>query len=812
MAEKKQITTRIALKNDLSSKWESSNLIALAGEYLFDNERKYIKVGDGTKTWKDLDTIHIPVSAVDGLADVDKDTIYDISADGTKVTLISADSRIKNPTWGEVRSWDISGLIATQVEAEKTRAISAETDLLTTINAVNTALTTERERAEGVEEGLDTRIKAIEDDYLKAADKKELSDAIVAEETRAKGVEKELSDAISSVAGDYATKAEVNAISTLLSTDVEANRDAIAILNGADTVDGSVAKSIKDAIEALDVAELTVGPDETIKSIKEEDGKIVVEKQSIQLSGTDQVTGLDDKLSNNLTALNQEIADRKAADAVLSTDYIQKITAETTRAEGVESGLDTRLTKAEEDIAALETNKANLTALTAEIERAEGAEKGLADRLDVIEGEGEGSVKKALADAKDYANSLCADLSTTADAKFVKYTEVQTPITETNKVATMADVAGLSGVIHFRGITETEFTGEGKPDTAWYKTHDAEAGDIVVDSTNSKEWMYDGAKWLELGDESKYVEKAFELNGHQLTGTTLDLVGSDIKVGGIYADKNVDEALNQLSADAKAYTDAEIEKLDVKEISVGADKTLVAISETDGKIAATAVAIQIAETQVTNLTSDLKTLSDMVEAEADAREESDSAICAIVAAEVGRAKEVESELSTKITNALDDAKAYTDAEIQKLDYTDTAVEHQFVTKVNEVDGKITVTRAALVADDIPELSSRYDVQGAAADALVDAKAYTDEVSVALSTDYVGKIATAKSEAISTVVGTDDDLSTANTVHGAKAYTDEKVAELQGNALTGVTLNDVPAQVENNVAVFDISAIVCGGAE
>ena len=48
-----------------------------------------------------------------------------------------------------------------------------------------------------------------------------------------------------------------------------------------------------------------------------------------------------------------------------------------------------------------------------------------------------------------------------------------------------------------------------------------------------------------------------------------------------------------------------IEGLDVPEITVGASKTLSVISETDGKISATPVDIQIAESQVTNLTTDL---------------------------------------------------------------------------------------------------------------------------------------------------------------------------------------------------------------
>ena len=63
---------------------------------------------------------------------------------------------------------------------------------------------------------------------------------------------------------------------------------------------------------------------------------------------------------------------------------------------------------------------------------------------------------------------------------------------------------------------------------------------------------------------------------------------------------------NNKAASEKAVRDA-INALDVSNITanLGASKTLSALSETDGKISATATPIQIAESQVTNLTTDL---------------------------------------------------------------------------------------------------------------------------------------------------------------------------------------------------------------
>ena len=60
--------------------------------------------------------------------------------------------------------------------------------------------------------------------------------------------------------------------------------------------DKVVASDITDAINALDVAAVTVGAGETVKSISETDGKIAVEKQAIQVTQS-QVTGLESALA-----------------------------------------------------------------------------------------------------------------------------------------------------------------------------------------------------------------------------------------------------------------------------------------------------------------------------------------------------------------------------------------------------------------------------------------------------------------------------------------------------------------------------------
>ena len=128
---------------------------------------------------------------------------------------------------------------------------------------------------------------------------------------------------------------------------------------------------------------------------------------------------------------------------------------------------------------------------------------------------------------------------------------------DTNKAATMADVtsavADLNGAMHFRGVVP----GESFDAAVAGKTY--AAGDVVIYGIT--EYVYDGSNWVQLGDE----------------GLAASLINA----------------------------------LDVPAIAVGADSTLVSISENDGKIEATATKIQIAESQVTNLESDLQALREM---------------------------------------------------------------------------------------------------------------------------------------------------------------------------------------------------------
>lgn len=67
-------------------------------------------------------------------------------------------------------------------------------------------------------------------------------------------------------------------------------------------------------------------------------------------------------------------------------------------------------------------------------------------------------------------------------------------------------VADLAGAMHFAGTTT------GIPT----KADGDKAGDVRIDTTSNKEYIFDGKNWLELGDESHYVTKATTIAGVDL--------------------------------------------------------------------------------------------------------------------------------------------------------------------------------------------------------------------------------------------------------------------------------------------------------
>lgn len=160
---------------------------------------------------------------------------------------------------------------------------------------------------------------------------------------------------------------------------IKANADAITQLNGTDTVEGSVAKTVKDAVAA----------EQTRAEGKEQENATAIAKVKSRVDtffanaeltrdAIDTLKELQDYITNHGTEAAGWTAKISANEAAIK--------AEETRAKGEETKLN--------------------TAITDEASRAKGIENGLATRLNTLEGANtvEGSVAKTVKDAVDALN------------------------------------------------------------------------------------------------------------------------------------------------------------------------------------------------------------------------------------------------------------------------------------------------------------------------------------------------------------------------------------------------------------------------
>jgi len=230
------------------------------------------------------------------------------------------------------------------------------------ISAVQTAVDTEKSRAEGIEGGLETRLAAVEGDYLKAADKEELqgnidtvsgalerlTNGVSAEEidgvndliqyvkdhgTEVTGMQEDISDnadAIAGVAGRMGTaEGKITALEGAVATKVEqeAYDTKIAALEGADAgqveriaaleakfggADGSVEDQIADAkAEAISEATSTAATDATNKANAAEE------------NAKDYADGLNTSMNTRveaLEAIDHDHANKAELDLIASGD------------------------------------------------------------------------------------------------------------------------------------------------------------------------------------------------------------------------------------------------------------------------------------------------------------------------------------------------------------------------------------------------------------------------------------------------------------------------------------------------------------
>lgn len=190
--------------------------------------------------------------------------------------------------------------------------------------------------------------------------------------------------------------------------------------------------------------------------------------------------------------------------------------------------------------------------------------------------------------------------------------------------------------------------------------------------------------------------------------------------------------------------------------------------------------------------------------------------------------ELRTELETKISEALQEAKNNTDAKIADLDVPDAPEANKFVTSVSETDGKIKVTRASVASTGNTLLVTSTSGNGVNFDVNIDGKTIVKNaesgvlsVASAALTQYVGENAvtvssanTSNNKTVRLKINSGDKVLSQDT-NGLSATLsiayDSNTRKLQLKGKGGNLINDIDATafvkdgMLNDTAVFTASA-------
>lgn len=269
-----------------------------------------------------------------------------------------------------------------KVNDEISRATAKENELKNSIDTANTAITNEISRA--------------------TAKEKEITDSVTALTDKTTELTKALSDEVTrATSKDAEHTASITAIN-----------QALEVINGADTVVGSINHGVADSKHYTDdeIAKLkaTVGTDLT-NTLNDYATKTEVDNRIKNVIGTapealDTLGEIADKLSSNddavSTIINTLSEKANSSDVYTKSDVDAKVTT-------INSTINAEVTRA-----TAAENKVT-TDLTTEVSRAKDAEKALSDKIDKINGDASviGSIAHSLEDAKHYTDDEISKLN-----------------------------------------------------------------------------------------------------------------------------------------------------------------------------------------------------------------------------------------------------------------------------------------------------------------------------------------------------------------------------------------------------------------
>lgn len=305
-------------------------------------------------------------------------------------------------------------------------------------------------------------------------------------------------------------------------------------------------------------------------------------------------------------------------------------------------------------------------AVKAEETRAMGVEGGLQDAIDVINGEGEGSIKKAIADEVTNRNNAIESVRAT----------LQDNIDTVSGVANAADAlskTNKSAIDILNGSADTEGSvRHTAADVVNTLIGGADSADTITNVKTLIDYVNEnGGELSELTTTVQTQGESISAQADQITtlqqkDTTLEgsIKGINDKIGSAAlgtTDQTLIGAINELKqsitdgdaatlAGAKTYVDDKVE-----EVNSANSSLLSRIEANEAKL----------DGITTKVTDAIETAKN--EAATDAQNKADAAKTAAIAAAATDAQ-------TKADKALTDAKAYTDSEISEVESTITALQ------------------------------------------------------------------------------------------------------------------------------------------
>lgn len=550
----------------------------------------------------------------------------------------------------------------------------------------------------------------------------------------------------------------------------------------------AAAGDLSGALAALDLADTAVDG-EYVSKVSQEDGKISVSRAKFaDAVVAKDAEGNNIKLSEKFEAIDTAIADAQAA-AIASGTKFQLVEGEshlelanaTSEAGSVTYTLnskDVASAKELDDLEALVGNKTDKSGTDTVFGHIDAAKVAAANAQSAADIAGQ-AVAQEITDRQTAINTEIENRGKAIDA-------LKAELTGTLEEADAKTLAALNDKIDVAITDAKSYSIKAVENASSLGTNVKEAYQLVDEDNTPvgdtiKIYKDSSLKEVKLNDQSLDFTYILADGSESTVGVDVSsfLAESEFKNGlevnaldhtvSVKVDAASENFLSVSEAGIKVSgindaIDNKIKDLDADITSAEGTKVRVQVVEADGKV----TEVKVSESDIASA----QALSDLSALVGTADDTKDKATAFGKAAEAKAAAEA---ASTAAGNSLADAKTYTNEELAKLAAEKTATSGNYISSIKQVNGLITeIGETALPTHTLATGSANgtvaFDGQDVSVKGLGSA-AYTE----ASAYDAAGSADAAKNA----VIGSDADASSANTVYGAKAYTDEALTWYEG---------------------------------